>query len=158
MLDVKATKRINKPIEEVWRFLIDEFANSHHWAFGATTCRAGTETEDVDRVCETESGQLRDTITKIDDADHVLEFSVDGLPFFVRTVVATWSLKPVSEAETDITVGPRIETIPVVGRIMEIPMKKALEKLYPGMLDDLAVYIETGRPSVRKQRELASSG
>ena len=154
MLDIKTTRKIEKPIDEVWRFVVDDFTNSHEWAFGTTSCRAGTESEDFDRVCDTESGVLKDTITKVDDANHVLEFSVEGLPFFVRSVVSTWSLEPVSDAETEITVGPRIETMPMIGLLMEIPMKKALEKLYPELLNDLAVYIETGEPSARKQQEL----
>ncbi len=155
MLDIKATRRINKPIDDVWRFVVDDFTNGHQWAFGTTMCRAGTDAEDFDRICDTESGQLRDTITRIDDADHVLEFSVEGLPFFVRSVVSTWSLRSVSETETDLTIGPRIETMPVIGHLAQIPMKRALEKLYPELLDDLAVYVETGQPSARKQRELA---
>jgi hypothetical protein len=158
MLDIKATRKINKPIDEVWRFVVDDFSNSHEWAFGTTTCRAGTESEDFDRICDTETGQLKDTITKIDDANHVFEFSVAGLPFFVRSVASTWSLERISDTETEITVGPRIETMPVIGNIMQIPMKKALEKLYPELLADMAVFVETGQPSARKQEELAARG
>ena len=158
MLDIKATRKINKPIEEVWRFVIDDFSNAHEWAFGTTSCRSGTESEDFDRICDTETGKLKDTITKIDDANHVLEFSVSGLPFFVRSVVSTWSLETISDTETAITVGPRIETMPVIGNLMEIPMKKALQKLYPELLDDMAVFVETGQPSTRKQQELAARG
>lgn len=158
MIDIKVTRRINKPIEEVWRFVVDDFTSNHDWAFGTTSCRAGTESEDFDRICHTESGTLKDTITKVDDENHVLEFSVAGLPFFVRSVEATWSLEPVSDTEKDITIGPRIETMPIIGRIMEIPMKNALDKLYPDLLNDMAVFVETGRPSPRKQQELATTG
>ena len=158
MLDIKATRKINKPIEEVWRFVVEDFSNAHEWAFGTTTCRSGTESDDFDRVCDTETGELKDTITKIDDANHIFEFSVDGLPFFVRSVVSTWSLERVSDTETEITIGPRIDTMPVIGSLMEIPMKKALEKLYPDLLDDMAVFVETGRPSARKQEELPARG
>lgn len=156
MLDIKATRNIQKPIEEVWRFIVEDFCNADDWAFGTTTCRPGTESEDFDRLCETETGTLKDTITKVDDASYVFEFSVTGLPFFVRSVVSTWSLTQVSDGETKITVGPRIETMPLIGNLMEIPMKKALEKLYPELLDDLAVFIETGQASTRKQNELAA--
>ena len=158
MLDIKATRKINKPIEEVWRFVVEDFSNAHEWAFGTTTCRSGTESDDFDRVCDTETGELKDTITKIDDANHIFEFSVDGLPFFVRSVVSTWSLERVSDTETEITIGPRIDTMPVIGSLMGIPMKKALEKLYPDLLDDMAVFVETRRPSARKQEELAARG
>ena len=157
MIDIKSTRTINKPIDEVWRFVIDEFAEGHRWAFGTTSCRAGEQHEDFDRLCHTETGELRDTITLVDDVNHVLEFSVEGLPFFVRSVVSTWSLEAVSTTATKITMGPRIDTIPVLGKLMEIPMKRALQKLYPQLLDDMAIYVETGEPSARKQRELAEN-
>ncbi|MEM9516189.1 MAG: SRPBCC family protein [Actinomycetota bacterium] len=157
MIDIKASRTINKPIDEVWRFVVDDFTRNHEWAYGSTSCRAGTAHEDFDRVCDTESGRLTDTITRCDHDEHVLEFSVDGLPFFVRSVVSTWSLRAVSANQTEITIGPRIDTMPVIGWLLEIPMKRSLERLYPGLLDDMAVFVETGQPSARKQAELAAS-
>ncbi|MEM8707006.1 MAG: SRPBCC family protein [Actinomycetota bacterium] len=156
MLDIKVSRTIHKPIEEVWRFVIDEFAEGHRWAYGTNMCRPGSDDEPFDRVCETESGRLEDTITRVDDANHVLEFTVEGLPFFVRSVLATWSLRSLGDDATEITIGPRIETMPVIGHLAEIPMKKALLKLYPELLADMAVYVETGEPSARKQAELAA--
>jgi len=154
MIEIKATKRINKPIEEVWKFVIEEFANAHEWSTGTTSCRSGDASENFDRVCDTETGTLTDTITRIDDDDHLLQFSVTGLPFFVRSVVSTWKLNKVSDTETEIVLGPRIEVTPVIGTVMQIPMRMALNKLYPGLLDDLAIYVETGMPSPRKQSEI----
>ncbi|MEO1059912.1 MAG: SRPBCC family protein [Actinomycetota bacterium] len=156
MLDIMVTRHIRKPIDEVWRVVVDDFSSAHEWAFGTPTCRPGTEAEDFDRVCDTESGRLRDTIVRVDEADHVFEFSVEGLPFFVRSVVSTWTLEPVSDTETALTIGPRIETLPVIGTLLEIPMRRSLERLYPELLDDLAVFVETGEPSARKREELAA--
>ena len=154
MIDIAAKKRVNKPIEEVWKFVVEEFPNSHEWATGTTSCRKGDASEDFDRVCDTETGELTDKITKIDETNHVFQFSVTGLPFFVRSVVSTWKLNRISDTETEIVIGPRIEVMPVIGTIMQIPMKSALNKLYPKLLDDLAIYVETGKPSPRKQREI----
>ncbi|MFT5823257.1 MAG: hypothetical protein ACI8ZM_004518 [Crocinitomix sp.] len=154
MIEINAKKVINKPINEVWKFVIEEFPNAHKWATGTPSCRKGNATEDFDRVCDTESGKLFDTITKIDEVNHTLQFSVKGLPFFVRSVLATWKLRKISNAQTEITMGPRIEVMPIIGTIIQIPMKKALKKLYPGLLDDLAIYVETGQASPRKQKEL----
>ncbi|HAS46708.1 MAG TPA: hypothetical protein DCS93_39860 [Microscillaceae bacterium] len=154
MIDLKFSRQINKPIDEVWKFIIDDFANGHLWATGTTSCRKGEPHEDFDRVCETESGRLRDTITKQDKENHVLEFSVKGLPFFVRSVVSSWKLHKVSDTQTEIVLGPRIEVKPIIGTIAQIPMKMALKKLYPGLLDDLVIYVETGKPSPRKQQEI----
>ena len=158
MIEVRATRKIDKPIEEVWRFVVDDFANSHEWATGTTSCRSASESEDFDRVCETETGRLTDTIIKVDDANYLFQFSVTGLPFFVRSAVSTWKLNAISASETEIVLGPRIEVMPVIGTIMQLPMKKALDKLYPELLNDMAVYVETGKPSARKQKELDANG
>lgn len=153
MIDIKLKRKINKPIDEVWKFIIEEFPNAHEWATGTTSCRKGDASEDFDRVCETETGKLMDKITKIDEENHTFQFSVTGLPFFVRSVVSTWKLNKISNTQTEIILGPRIEVMPIIGTIMQIPMKMALKKLYPGLLDDLAIYVETGKASPRKQRE-----
>ena len=156
MLDLKFKRKINKPIEEVWRYIVDEFTNAHEWAYGTSMCRKGEAHEDFDRVCHTETGKLMDKITKVDNENYVLEFSVKGLPFFVRSVVSTWTLYKISDTQTEIMLGPRIEVMPVIGTMMQIPMKIAFKKLYPGLLDDLATFIETGKPSTRKQQEIDS--
>ena len=157
MIDIKIKKTINKPIDEVWNFIIEEFSNSHKWATGTTNCRKGDASEDFDRICETETGTLMDKITNIDEVNHMFQFSVKGLPFFVRSVVSTWKLSKISNTQTEIIIGPRIEVMPIIGSIMQIPMKTALKKLYPGLLDDLAVYVETGKASPRKQKEIDSA-
>jgi len=156
MIDLKFKRKIDKPIEEVWKFVIEEFPNSHKWATGTTNCRKGEPSEDFDRVCDTETGKLMDKITKIDNENHLFEFSVTGLPFFVRSVLSTWKLNEISNTQTEIILGPRIEIMPVIGTLMQIPMKMAFKKLYPGLLDDLAIYVETGKASPRKQKELES--
>lgn len=157
MIDLKFKRKINKPIDEVWKFVIEEFPNVHEWATGTPSCRKGEEFEDFDRVCDTETGKLMDKITNIDNENHLLEFSVKGLPFFVRSVVSSWKLNKISNTQTEIILGPRIEVMPVIGTIMQIPMKIAFKKLYPGLLDDLAIFIETGKPSPRKQKEIDSN-
>lgn len=157
MIDLKFKRAINKPIEEVWKFVIEEFANSHEWAFGTMSCRKGTADEYFDRVCDTESGRLMDTITKVDNENHLLEFSVKGLPFFVRSVVSSWKLHKISDSQTEITLGPQIKVIPVIGTLLQIPMKSALTKIYPGLMDDLVIFVETGKPSPRKQQEIDSN-
>jgi len=154
MIDIKIKRTINKPINEVWKFIIEDFTNSHLWAKGTTKCRKGNKSEDFDRICYTESGKLMDKIIKVDDENHIIQFSVTGLPFFVNSVVATWKATKISDTKTEVIIGPRIEVMPVIGTIMQIPMKMALNKLYPALLNDLAVYIETGKPSPRKQKEI----
>lgn len=156
MLDLKFERTINKPIQEVWKVVFEDFANAHLWATGTPTCRAGEDFEDFDRICETETGTLKDTITNVDHDNYLFEFSVTGLPFFVRSVVSTWRLYEVSDTQTRIVLGPRIEVMPVIGTLAQVPMKMAFKKLYPGLLDDLVTFIETGEPSIRKKKEVGA--
>jgi len=92
MIDLKFKRIINKPIEEVWKCVYDDFTSAHQWATGTPTCRKGEPNEEFDRVCNTETGKLKDTITKVDKENYMFEFSVQGLPFFVRSVLSTWKL------------------------------------------------------------------
>lgn len=154
MIDLTFYQQINKPIDEVWKFMIDDFTKSHLWATGTVHCRKGEPHEDFDRICETESGTLMDTITKKDDENYVLEFSVKGLPFFVKSVSSTWKLNKISDLHTEISIGPKIEVKPGIGTLVQFPMKMLFKKLYPGLLEDLTTYVETGKPSLRKQKEL----
>jgi len=78
MIDIKIKRKINKPIDDVWKFVIEEFPNAHKWATGTTSWRKGDASEDFDRVLETETGKLMDTITKIDEENQTLQFSVKG--------------------------------------------------------------------------------
>lgn len=154
MIDLKFTSKIGRSIDEVWKVVADDFTEANKWAYGTLNCRKGREDEDFDRIAETESGTLMDTITTFDSENYKLEFSVKGLPFFVRYVVSTWTLKKISEVETEITLGPRIEVLPIIGTLLQIPMKRALNKLYPELINDLKIYVETGEPSTRKREEL----
>ena len=63
-------------------------------------------------------------------------------------------LNKISDTQAEIVMGLRIEVMPVIGTLLQIPMKMSLKKLYPELLNDLAIYIETGNPSPRKQTEL----
>ena len=154
MIDLKFNRLINKPIDEVWKCVFDDFTNAHKWATGTPTCRKGESHEGFDRVCDTESGKLMDTFTNVDHENYMFEFSVKGLPFFVRSVVSTWKLTKISDSQTEIVLGPKIEVKPGIGTIAQFPMKMIFKRLYPGLLEDLAIYIETGKPSPRKQQEI----
>ncbi len=158
MIALDFSRTINKPIDEVWKFVVQDFniGCGHLWATGVTNCRKGEAHEDFDRICETESGKLMDTITTMDHEKHLVEFSVKGLPFFVRSATSSWKLNKVNDSQTELIIKPRIQVKPGIGTIAQFPMKIALKKLYPKILSDLSIYVETGSPSPRKQKELAN--
>ncbi len=158
MIEIKEKRVISKPIDEVWKVINNSFLEGHLWARGVVSCRKGNASEgNADRVSYTESGKLMDKITKLDHENYRLQFVVLGLPFFVKSVLATWELREVSSSQTEITIGPKIEVMPVIGTVLQIPMKMQLKKIYPRILEDFAIYVETGKASPAKQKELDKS-
>jgi len=151
MIVLKFTKTINKPIDEVWDVLVNQFAEIEKWATGVFESK---QTEDYDRVCKTSFGDLKEKILLKDEKQHILQFKVKGFPFFVKSAVSTLTLKEISKTETEVTVNPNIKTIPIIGTIMEIPMKMQLKKAIPGLIDDFVTYVETGKASSEKQEEI----
>jgi len=151
MINLKIIKIVKAPIEKVWDVLINEFAEIEKWATGVFSSQ---KTEDYDRVCKTSFGNLEEKILTKDKKQHILQFKVKGFPFFVKSAVSTWTLKEISKTETEVTVNPNIKTMPIIGTIMEIPMKMQLKKAIPGLMDDFATYVETGKASKSKQEEI----
>jgi hypothetical protein len=77
-----------------------------------------------------------------------------GLPFFVKSMIGGYKLREISKSKTEATFFVKIKTIPLIGTIMEIPMKMQLNKALSITLDDLKTYVETGKISGKKQGEI----
>jgi hypothetical protein len=155
MINIKVKGTVQKPISEVWKEASNEFTSVSNWATGVYKSRGGKDAEECDRVCNTSSGRITENILTQDDKDYILTYSVNGLPFFVKSFTNTWTLRKISNSETEITLNPKIKTMPVIGTIMEIPMKAQFQKFLKTALEDFAAYMETGKPSEGKMKEIA---
>ena len=154
MINIIIKGKVKKPISEVWDVAANQFTSVSNWATGVYTSREGNKEEKCDRVCDTSSGHIEEDIITKDDANHILAYSVKGFPFFVKSLSNTWTFKQISDSEIEVTLNPKVKTMPIIGTIMEIPLKAQLKKFMKTALDDFATYVETGKPSERKLKEI----
>jgi len=159
-MEFKLEKVIDKPINAVWEVLGSQFGDAYKWAGGlyhsegknapklaGATCN--------NRVCETSSGRIEEVIRTFDIKNHELEYEViEGFPFFVDQGINNWKLTKVGD-KTRVNMHLKITTKGFVGKIMSPMMKMQMNKLTAGILDDFKDYVETGKPSVSKAKEMA---
>jgi len=153
MINLKYKRVINKPIAQVWDIIYKEFPTIEKWATGVYTSRGPKGNEKFDRMCVVSFGKINEYFVKVDEKNYHFTFSVTGMPFFVKKVRSTWSLRKLSPNKTEITFNPRLTTKGIIGMIMEIPLKYQFQKLVVQVGKDIAVYAETGRLSSAKRKE-----
>jgi len=154
MIEIKRTGAINKPIDKVWKVLYGGFADVGKWVTGVYNSRPGTKEEKLDRVCTTFTGNLYEKIISRDEKNHTFEVDAKGLPFFVKNFTGRWSLEKVSANTTKATLTLKIQTKGIIGAIMQIPLKSKLNSGLNETLNDFATYVETGKVSKAKQKEI----
>lgn len=151
---------INKPINEVWEILGNQYSEAYQWASGLSHSE-GYGKPSIEgascnnRACTTTQGLIKEEIKEFDPYNHVLTYEViEGFPFFVDQGVNTWRLNALGQ-KTKVNIHLVIKTKGLVGSIMSPMMKLQMNKITTNALEDLKYYVEHGDPSPRKMKELA---
>lgn len=150
---------IDKPIEVVWDVVGNQFGEAYKWASGINHSESfGTPKLKAahcnNRACELPSGKIKEVIRKFNPHHYELEYEViEGFPFFVDSGINNWKLSKVN-GKTKVDMHLVIKTKGILGVIMGPMMKVQMNGLTKAVLDDLKQYIETGKPSAKKQKEL----
>ena len=152
---------INKPITEAWDVLGNKFTEAHKWARGLdhSVGLGKPKFEGANcsnRTCEVPGfGTIQEEIKMFDSKNHVLAYEVlKGFPGFITSAINTWSLNKV-EKQTKVTMHIKMGTKGLKGAIMGPMMKIKLNKTVEGVLQDFKIFVETGKVSQQKQKELA---
>ncbi|MEM9133177.1 MAG: SRPBCC family protein [Actinomycetota bacterium] len=156
--------RIQKSIEidvsadRLWQEAVDEFDQVAVWASVLDTSRANTEVPIPPgatvggRVCDVPGfGQVRETFLDVDREARTLLYEAEGLPTFVKKVINTWTVTPLGPERSRITMDINMET-GGAGRILTPMLGFQLRRQVDTTLDDLKVWLETGRVSPAKQK------
>jgi hypothetical protein len=100
---------------------------------------------------------VEETIVAYDEAGRTLTYAGAGLPRFVREARNEWSVIPLDDQRARVRVEAIIEMRGIVGLLLAVPFRLWATRVGTKTLDDLKHYVELGRPSARKERQLASS-
>lgn len=160
-MEIKKEILIDKPIDDVWDVLGNQFSSAYKWARGLDHSTGHGKprfsgAEHSNRTCEVSGfGTIQEEIRKYDANNHILAYEVTkGFPGFITSAVNTWSLSKAGN-HTKVKMHMKVQTQGIKGIIMGMMMKMQLNKTVAGVIEDLKTYVETGLPSKIKQKEMA---
>ncbi len=157
---MKVTKHItiNAPVQEVWHTAAVEFDKIGIWASNVSNSSEASDTIEFDdaqmagRVCTTSLGDTYERFVDFSESDHHFTYAIEGdvMPFFVKKALNTWTLIPLSDDTTQLTMSAELDVNLFPGSLMRLPMAIQSKRLLQENLEELKYYIETGQPHPRK--------
>ncbi len=165
-LQITKTFNIDTDPDSLFEFLTTEFADVASWGSGITSSKANPAHQSIadgvpgGRLCEVAGfGQLDEQLVRYEPESRTFAFTVEAekLPSFVSDMKNTWSLRPVGQA-TAVTMSVTADVSGPLGAIMKPMMRRKFDKTLDGISADLTTFVESGKVSNRKAKELAKAG
>ena len=159
-MEIKRTFTVNKPIDEVWDVLGNDFGGAYKWGSGLYHSEGygAPELEGAscnNRACQTNLGDIKEVIRTFDPQKHILEYEViEGFPGFVKSGVNKWTLTPQGGKQTRVDVHFVAELQGLLGTLMRPMMGWQMGRTFDQVLGDFKYYVENGRPSPNKLKEI----
>ncbi len=161
-MNIKKEILVNKNIEEAWEVLGNQFGEAYKWASGLNHSNAYGKAQlegatCSNRACDTTQGKIKEVVKIFDSKRYILEYEViEGFPFFIDTAINRWTLTP-HENATRVNIDFNLKTKGLMGFIMKPMMKMQMNKLIGFAIEDFKHFVETGKPSPRKMKEISKS-
>ncbi|CAH0999176.1 hypothetical protein LEM8419_00473 [Neolewinella maritima] len=160
-MEIKRTFTVDRPIEKVWDVLGNDFGGAAKWATGLYHSEgygapqlAGASCNN--RACDTNQGKIKEVIRVFDVDNHHLAYAViEGFPGFVKSGVNNWRLTDLGDGRTRVDIHFIAVLQGLLGTIMRPMMGWQLGRVFDQALADFKIYVETGKPSSAKAKELA---
>lgn len=148
---------INKPINEVWDVLGNQFTDAYKWAsslnhsqgFGKPTIEGATCSN---RACDIKGmGKIKESIRVLDHKNHILSYEViEGFPSFVKSGINTWTLKAIGN-QTHLHMKCDMVLKGFVGTVMSPMMRMQMNGIFNEVVEEFKYYVEhNGTPHPRK--------
>jgi hypothetical protein len=109
------------------------------------------------RVCATGVRlvpRVTETLVAYDGTNRTLTYEASGLPAFVTTARNTWTVIALDDRRCPVTLRARFVTRGLLGHLGRWAILAQVGRTSRYLAEDLRRYVETGRPSPRKQRQL----
>jgi Polyketide cyclase / dehydrase and lipid transport len=153
---------IEASADRVWEVVGHQFARIGEWATAIPASRAtsdcgNTSAPVAGRVCETGVSMLpevTETILSYDEDTKTLSYVGAGLPAFITAARNRWEVTAVGDHHARVRLDATVETRGILGRLLAVPFRVWARRSGARMLHDLKHYVEKGRPSPRKEKQL----
>ena len=157
-MQIKRQVTINAAVESVWEVIGPQYAQVEKWISSVHVSNArssGTVLHQAPcsgRVCETDLGPFKETLTCYDEDNRILAYSAEGakMPFFVKHMSNTWRVTPLSNSLSKVEMSMEVSMMPVFGWVMGPMMRMRLGQIGTEAVEDLKYFIEQGSPHPRK--------
>jgi hypothetical protein len=109
------------------------------------------------RVCTTGVRlvpRVTETLVEYDETNRTLTYEASGMPAFVTTARNTWTVVALDERRCRVILRARFVARGLLGHLGRWVILAQVGRTSRYLADDLRHYVETGRPSARKQRQL----
>ena len=146
---------IQKPVEEVWEVLGNQFGGIDKWASLVSHSEVSGPSKMAGvnysvRSTQTPAGLGQQELTSFNPTKHSLAYkSLSGTPAIIKQVNAEWTLKEEGSNQTRLTLDFRAQ-MKGIGHVIVPIAKMKLGKVGDELLDDFKYYVENGKPSARK--------
>lgn len=154
-MDINKKITIDKPVEEVWEVLGNQFGQISNWASLIKESKVYGESKlnGVDfsiRETNTLKGITKQEITSFEPEKHSLSYkSISGTPPIIKEVRANWSLAK-NDSNTTKLVMDFTADMKGLGFILAPIVKIKLGKIGDELLEELKYYLENGKQHPRK--------
>jgi hypothetical protein len=163
-MDITKRAIVNASADEVWRVVAHEFDRIGSWATAVPVSRASDDGPELTgcpvwgRTCQTSMGmfpEVQERIVAYDEAHRTLTYEpIGGTPGFIATARNTWRVVAVDERRSEVSFAAVVTAHGIAGPLLAVAMRLMLTRAGGQVLDDLSDYVEHGRPTPRKQRQL----
>ena len=163
-IKITMTSVINASADRVWKVLAQDFVDISNWGGGIISSRPNPdatkkfeEAPTGGRICEIAGmGEVLENIAHFDSAKHEIIWTAtaEKLPGFVSDMQNAFTLKKIDGNTTEVTSNTSVTLNGIMGFLMKPMMKKPFVKQMNVTHADLGTFVETGKVSERKQRQI----
>lgn len=156
---------IDRPAAEVWDVVGRRFGDASLWAssidlsraVGAPTLSGAPSEARECQVAVPGAGRLVEQLVDFDEEAMILTYALaGGMERIARSARNTWQVVATGDGRCELRIDAEFE-LTGLGRGLAPLIRPYLTTVSRRNADDLRVYVETGRPSARKQRRQARS-
>jgi len=162
-MQFQKTQQFDVSAERAWEVVAHQFADVGLWSSAVAASSPNLDASTPEgatvggRVCATPGfGDLKETFTAYSEADREFTFQVTGMPSFITLAQNTVNVKPLGPESSEVSLNIQMETN-AIGKIMGPMFAVKLKATLNTFLDELKDYVEDGKVSAKKKKQLAKA-
>lgn len=149
---IQKTIQVNAPASKLWEVLWDNYGQVCDWAstVNSPDYREVKGNETGGRTCVSTWGEIHEIVDYVNEKNMTYRYHADGLPSMMKSARNLWKVKSTGVNTSEVSIDLNIEfaTLPkiLMGWMIIPKMKKDIDQT----LEDLKVYVETGKQTQAK--------